>query len=280
MINKPDPYRKRIFEYIEDDLEPEIKKQLESHLKECIDCKKEYSQSKELLDILKSTKFNHHIISKECHNIDIARYAFNEMTGEEEEETRKHISNCDHCLYEVIIMRLTDESVSNEPVYESISEPKVIQFELYNTLKENMQKLKSIQLRLAARAGAIPKHEDVGAKHEVCFLSKEGKISLMSKEICKDELLKVRTVLNGNDFFYSVFHVNKDNRVEELLSTKVEEYPARMIVKDEGFLFLIVLISLERDTIEKINKENVLDYCGKLFDLNDLICIFGKIKRD
>lgn len=259
--------------------------EVQKHLSSCKECKEEFDIRKEFVDLLKeirpSVRFQTEK-TKDCLNTEtLNRYKQNKMTEEEVLKTEDHISKCHYCLDKVFNVVNTQESNINVRVYEPHLEPKIIQLDLYNTLKENMQKLKSIQLRLAARAGAIPKHEDVVAKHEVCFLSKEGKINLMSKEICKDELSRVRTALNGNDFFYSVFHVNKDNRVEEVLQTKEEEYPARMVVKDEGFLFLIVLVSLDRDTIEKINKENVLDYCGKLFDsLKDLICIFGKIKRD
>ncbi|MCR4321454.1 MAG: zf-HC2 domain-containing protein [Candidatus Brocadiaceae bacterium] len=121
MRTKPDckcSKRKLIFAYLDDTLDHEKKKGLEEHLKECEDCRRVYDKSKELLELLEETEFNPYIINRECLDIeDLASYAFNDIKEAEKANVEKHIFSCDHCLYEIINLWASEESIPDELVY-------------------------------------------------------------------------------------------------------------------------------------------------------------------
>ncbi len=273
-----------IFAYIEDALEISKKEEFKKHIGNCTTCKEEYTKSKEVLDALKSIKSNTRKITQNCFDIDIARYAFNEMSGDEEEKARNHIITCNHCLGEVIAMRASDTAVSDEKECSVVSNSKNFFYALYEYVKTALSINVHLELIPSSGTTSATKTREVVSTYNIKLPLKEGKILLFEDESCPDILKPVKGAIDGELFYYTCFLILDDKKIEELPSAvqKKEQWlPIEIALPNNNLQYLAVLLSQKRDTLKKINKDlfmNALNSKAKE-PIEDVICVFVEVEK-
>ena len=266
-----------------------FEEELQKHLSSCKECKEEFDIRKELVDLLKeirpSVRFQTEK-TKDCLDTEtLNKYKQNKMTEEEVLKIEDHISRCHYCLDEVFNVKNIQESRINTDGYESIPDYKLTD---YNTFKFNIQKSLPYKGSLLTREAAnqknqtVPKSKKVVLKHEVNISPINGKIVLTGENNRDEKYSDMSDTIDGHEFFYKIFYINKEYKIDKVSHIFKEEYVDKMRLKDEGYPFLIVLISQHSPVLETLNKDLLLSiYAGKPYEpLKDIIRIFVTIKRD